>query len=455
MHPQAYPDLLAWIGQYGTDVGKQAVAQREAYPDHVAGWFAEMTAPVGAGAPTVGAAPARAGRVKWALVIGGAVAVLLAGALVLVLALPRAGGGGGQVRIVDLGSEPRETWTLESPLVGYEYGSYATPSVVQDRYFVIWDSGDKTAVSLINSRTGEVLWTQERDDLDSFNAQFLVAADGSTAVSEQDGTVTAISMSTGEVVAEVEDVTRASGRSGGKYIGWEHVALQIGDELGIYNLSNLDDPLWEVPVEDDSWTIGSSTVIVGEDVYAKADGRLLDWKASADSHYVPWGDNLYRADSDDFSRIDERDGTAVWTIERELAGFPIGVDTAIFHEADGGISGWDLDSGKEKWSRNGEYDESYAYVFADEARVVFFGSDEELNALDLDTGETLYRIESTPEVGRSVGYVWDVESVQAFDLRTGESRWSREGNHRLWGGNLVEVRGDAPSGEPQIIGLRN
>lgn len=154
--------------------------------------------------------------------------------------------------------------------------------------------------------------------------------------------------------------------------------------------------------------------------------RVWSWSAPAEVYGGVATDDVLILGNSESGEVwaFDHDGEERWSTELPLGG---GVHLA---SADGevliagayegyGLTGLSADDGKELWT----FDEGYTSYLHDD--VVVWGSEEEIGALDLATGEELWRHDGSAlaAIGDVVAVV-DGDEVSRLALRSGESEWT-------------------------------
>jgi outer membrane protein assembly factor BamB len=82
-----------------------------------------------------------------------------------------------------------------------QFGEGSTPALYNNRLVVVWDHQGQSFITALDARTGEELWRQNRDEIDTWATPLIVGVDGGTQViTNAMNRVTSYDLETGEVV---------------------------------------------------------------------------------------------------------------------------------------------------------------------------------------------------------------------------------------------------------------
>jgi hypothetical protein len=245
VHPNAYPGLLAWLGEYGDEVVKRAVAGRSAVsrliPPLLPPAPQGMPQPSGSWTPLAGppspvppSPPVKKSRRKVVLIISLAVIVVIAGVattwalLVNRHANTSAGGPDGSVSLT---SKPTVThWDCPKG-----YGDEVHATVMPD-VFVVWCRGGESGQGYLVNTRGKIVW----------------------------------GCPTGEVMEDGTLPTR--GASGVMAVVCQEVTTGSDSEYYLYAIDAQDHELWDEPLVSSGWPDvadggnGTWAVLLGNDL---------------------------------------------------------------------------------------------------------------------------------------------------------------------------------------------
>jgi len=494
-HPAAYEGLLRWLAEHGSNEVRAAIEARTRV---------NAVPPPPPEQPTVAAAVTASPTkprftAKSLLLVGGAIAVV--GALVAstAIAVPAIlslfGGDPSEITVADFETEPAAgIWSLDHPFAGdvsgYERLGAKGTTVGQDLAAVIWTISNASAVdsyesalSLVNTRTGEELWQVNPGRGSHIVTTSLERERIVTSVPDEglDSTWTVYDLADGAALAAVN----AQGF-------WSSPTSLDGDFLGRgeggtttrsrYDIDTLEQ-VWSMETGGARTWLGVNTVVVGADVYSAEDGSLLSWQADEEASYGQFDGFFvsisYAGDTRTISRIDEKSGEKLWSVLTLSGGWRPIPDQGllIWDELDGTISLIRWQDGETVWTIDGTiYDSAHFRGGSVEAGVIALPISENSGnptAVDASTGERLYDI-GVP--GGDSRYQHQLASTEqslyltggpseqfvALDARTGTVRWTVENPFEgsylfdVWGGNPVAWwSGNAFSEEPYpgLIGI--
>ena len=465
-NPAAYEGLLDWLAQYGDPAAQHAVAVRR-------GTAAPAAPAQSATAPATTPRAPLSSAAKKGILFGGigvaAAAVVTIAAVVLVNTLSGSGSSSA-ITVVDITDEPRDdAWEIISPLAedadeDSTLGAQVR-TVAQDRALVTWiATGEDSLTSLVDTRSGSILWT-----IDDFEEEItVVSAPGATPfIVESDEVLYAVDPSNGDIISDtskLDDPYLISDNSYGYNAGdlGSDLLLLVDDEIGLYPASELDEPRWTVDWDDSDGypVLAGNRVIVGESAFDARTGEDVEWDGDDDVSYFGLNGKIYGQEGGsgegDLMAFSES-GEELWSAD--YAGTLSYFDekrVVFFNEDDDELTAINLDSGEELWTVDAEYNGGYTYGRAEAAGVFIVpaGDDGEATAFDLENGEELYSFEASDGssvtlyligAGSRVLYFAGGEDGElvALGARDGEELWSLSGDDGLGffvaGGNLVSV----------------
>jgi outer membrane protein assembly factor BamB len=112
------------------------------------------------------------------------------------------------IHAFDMSGKPVWQKDLGDKQMRNEFGEGSSPALYKDKLFVVWDHQGESFIVALNKRTGDELWRQKRDEIDSWSTPLVVESGGrAQVVTGAMRRVRAYDADTGAVVWETGGLT--------------------------------------------------------------------------------------------------------------------------------------------------------------------------------------------------------------------------------------------------------